>query len=236
MSAGLLELRAPPGELSPYEIGTGFDLELEPGDVHREAREVIRQGFALALGYNGTGPELQVAQAVGRRESSYGRGWKADGVGSNNWGAVQAGRPPCNPATSFEYTDTHPESDGSSTKYSICFRRYASPVEGAADMIRHLYVKRPTVLRAVHRGSLHDFSAAMYDEHYYEGFGATREARIKNHMKWIESALEPIAEAVGEPVYLNGPPRRAGFGLFGVLLLGGVAVGAIRALSRRKAA
>lgn len=162
---------------------------------HAQAREWAHDGFVLQFQREPTLAEVQFVQAIALLESGYGQGWKNDGVGSWNMGAVQAGRPPCNPETSFSYTDTHPNSDGTSTPYTICFRKYPGPVEGMADVARILYKQMsiiPSSIRAV--------STQMYEKHYYEGFGATKEARINNHVKALTAGLEKITTALGEPI------------------------------------
>jgi len=162
---------------------------------HTQAREWAHDGFVSIFGREPTLLEVQFVQAVALLESGYGQGWKNDGIGSWNMGAVQAGKAPCNPATSFEYTDTHPNSDGTSTPYTICFKKYPGPVEGMADVARILYKQmkiEPVSIQAV--------SIGMYEHHYYEGFGATKEARINNHIKALTAGLTKITNALGEPM------------------------------------
>src|ERR1044071_764272 len=97
------------------------------------AAHVQAMGWAEQAYPTGTDLERYWIQLISALESQYAKGWKGAGVGSWNMGAVQAGHAPCNPATSFEYTDSHPNADGTSTKYTICFKKYAGPVEGMAD-------------------------------------------------------------------------------------------------------
>lgn len=168
---------------------------------HAEARQWASDGFVSIFGHEPTLLEVQFVQAVALLESGYGQGWKAAGQGSWNMGAVQAGHAPCNPATSFEYVDTHPNSDGTSTPYTICFKKYPGPVEGMADVARILYKQMkitPTSIRAV--------STQMYEKHYYEGFGATKEARINNHIKALTAGLQKITTSLNEPM----PPAEDG--------------------------
>lgn len=209
---GLIDLRFP--------FGGQPAAEAEGQGRHAWARQIIRQAFRQTMGREGSPAELQAAQAIGLGESGYGRGWGSEGGGSNNWGAAQSHREPCGPDT-FAHGDTHPTASGS-IPYRVCFRRYASDVDGAADMIRLMYRKRPKVLAAVHRGSLEAFSTGMYG--YYEGVGPDKASRIRWHMKAVAPNLKHIAKALGEPVYLNGPPSSSGGGglALGALLLGGL--------------
>jgi hypothetical protein len=222
MSAGIIEGRFPIGE-APIAIEAPERAEA-PAGAHHTARQVLVQALSSVLGRAPSLSEVQAAQAVGWRESNYGRGWRGDGVGSKNWGAVQAGRPPCDPARSFLYTDTHPTSSGASVPYQICFRRYSSDIDGAADMARHIFIRRPKTAAAAASGSLEAFSTAMYDEHYYEGFGKTRKERIRRHMQWIDSALDKITAALGEPKALGAGTASVGAGgaIVGLVALGGL--------------
>lgn len=191
---------------------------------HAQAREWAANGTATVVPFaQATLAHVQFVQAVALIESGYGQGWKGDGVGSNNMGAVQAGRPPCNPNTSFQYQDSHPNSDGSSTPYTICFKKYDTPTDGMADVARILYKQmgvKPTSIRAV--------ATQMYEHHYYEGFGATKEARINGEVKALTNALTKITSALGEPM----PPAYDGIGGGSTaipLVLGGLALAAVAA-------
>ena len=121
---------------------------------HAEARKYIVAGFKAIFGREPTVPEAQAVQGVGWLETQYASGWRSDTKPNWNWGAIQSGRPPCNPATSFQYTDTHPTASGASIPYTICFAKYATPEAGAAALVREVYQKRPKVLAAATAGDL----------------------------------------------------------------------------------
>lgn len=162
---------------------------------HKDARAWAIAGTEAALGREPTLLEVQFVQAVALLESGYGAGWKGDGVGSWNMGAVQAGKPPCDPSMSFLYQDSHPQDDGSSVTYEWCYRKYPTPEAGMQDVARILYDQMaitPTSIQAV--------STQMYDKHYYEGFGATREERIAKHIDALNNGLEKITTALDEPM------------------------------------
>lgn len=179
---------------------------------HIEARTVvelaIERQFPDLIPVRGV---LQALQGVCWLESQYGMGWKGAGKGSNNWGAVQGGRPPCNLVVGFQYTDTHPNADGTSTPYSICFKRYATPVDGCADVARIMYGNPKTPKQALDRaiaGDMYGVSAAMRAQGYYEGFGRTQAERIANHHKALMRGIVRIAAALGEPLPDgNEPPQ-----------------------------
>lgn len=190
------------------------------GIGHRTARNILIQAFIDEFGRNPTLPEIQAVQAVASLESDYGQGWGEQGAGSNNWGAIQGGRPPCD-ANEFTYTDSHP--DGS--RYEACFRVYGSPEEGARALIRTVFKRNPSPLPSASRGNLSGFSTSMYESGYYEGFGATKEARIAGHEKAMNTRLERISKALNEPIALNGEKGgpigpRGNFAL-PVILIGG---------------
>lgn len=169
---------------------------------HVEARVIITEAFELQFpDVIPVRPVLQALQAVCSAETQYGQGWQV--AGTNNMGAVQGGKPPCNLVTSFEYTDTHPNPDGTSTPYRICFKRYGSPVLGAADVARVMYgtpkEHKPALARAI-AGDMYGVSAAMRAQGYYEGFGRTQADRIMNHHKWLMRHVTAIAQALNEPM------------------------------------
>lgn len=170
--------------------------------IHQQAKEWAEQGGKQALGREPTLLERQIIQAVAFIESGYGSGWKNEGKGSWNMGAVQTRE--TDPQKSFAYTDTHPKPDGSSVKYAARFKRYSGPVEGMADVARILFQQM-----RVTPTSISDVSRQMYEKHYYEGFGATREQRIANHARALTAALEKITNALGEPMPPGGMSRSA---------------------------
>jgi hypothetical protein len=177
------------------------------------ARQPILEGFQLLFGYEPTTTVAQAGQGVGKLESRYGQAWRGAGVGSRNWGAVQASRPPCDPETAFLYTDTHPQPDGSSKPYSICFRKYASEAEGAAGLLRAMYgtssKPKDNVLKAAERGDLYGVSAALRANGYYEGFGKNQAERIQNHFKALSGCVRAICTARNEP-YPTGQQTTVG--------------------------
>lgn len=175
-------------------------------------------------------------QAVSWTEGNYGAGWKGAGAGSNNMGGIQAGMPPCGPDT-FLYTDSSPNSAGQSIPYQVCFKSYASPLDGYADLARVLYKKRPGVLAKATACDLEGVSTVMYDTHYYQAVGPTREARIKYHMKAMTGALTTITKALGEPMPVaksTGAAAGAGVGaaVAGAALIGGLLYLLVRTVGR----
>jgi len=176
---------------------------------HQEARDHVVEGFRRTFGHAPKIAEAQILQGIGWLETQYGQGWRGNGKGSHNWGAIQSGRTPCDPAKSFEYTDTTPTSSGTSVPYRICFRKYADDDAGAADLARVAYQRRPTVLVAATKGDIMAVSTAMYDTTYYQGFGPTREARIANHHRALLAAIQKGAQALGEAMPDGSvlPPR-----------------------------
>lgn len=136
---------------------------------HKNAANIMREAWKAEHGAEPSSRELLFALAVADAETNYGRGWKAPCAGSNNWGARQItpsekakGVPSC------EYTDSHP--DG--TRYAIGFKVYASPVDGARDVVRLLTKQRPETWAVMRdpRGSIYAFSDRMRREKYYGGF------------------------------------------------------------------
>lgn len=190
---------------------------------HREMRDILAQAFWSRVGRQATRPELQCLQSVAWLETAYGQ-WKAPGVGSFNFGAIQAGRGWV--GDTFVYTDTHPNADGTSTPYQVPFRKYKSAVDGAIDLARVVYFghgrakylgpgpileRREVVLMPASRGDTHGFSTGLYQTVYYEGFGSAEykdgklirtaeQVRIDNHHKRVLDGCEKMARALGEPM------------------------------------
>jgi hypothetical protein len=201
---------------------TADDISQDPSEYgNRElwARAIIVLGFRQALGRNPTLLEAQFAQAVARGESGYGTGWKDDGVGSNNWGAVQAGRPPCDPSTSFIYTDTH--EDG--TKYESCFRRYDTPADGAAGFIK--IMMKANVLAAANAGDITGVSGSMRANHYFE-------LGLDKHIVALTRNLKAVTTALNEPMPSGGSSGGGAMILVGL----GVVVAVVVAMKAGKRA
>lgn len=188
-------------------------------------REVLERVWPSVLGEAPTPTELQVVQAVSLGEGGYGLATYrlldiAPGpnygqvIGetprSNNWGAVQAGSPPCDPSRSFEATDSSPArrtEDNPAGYYQACFRRYETEDEGCASFLRTLLVgskafDRSAVREAARGGSADEVAAAMHASHYFEGFGATVSERVDHYADAIEKNAASIARNLGEPMYV----------------------------------
>lgn len=111
--------------------------------------------------------QIQYAVTVARGEGGYGNAWTGDGVGSNNWGAVQGS----GDAGSFQHIDHH--ADGS--QYTTAFKKYSTPQAGFADMYRILFnggmrgaVGAKAIKDAIKKGNLHDAVYAQHDNKYFE--------------------------------------------------------------------
>ncbi len=168
---------------------------------HSDMRLLLRDAFARVFGRDATLPELQCLQAVASLESAYGTGWKPPGNGSHNYGAIQAGSSWSGPT--FGYTDTRPNADGTSTPYVTKFRKYATPIDGAIDLVKVVYVNRGRdrlALAPAGKGDTLGFSRGLHASGYYEGFGKTVEDRIANHHKAVVASIRAQALALHEPL------------------------------------
>jgi len=118
-----------------------------------------------------------------------------------------------NPApyfTCFKSTDTSPSNTqpGVNTTYEVSFRQFkdAPGPDGtmrpasdwaAYDFLRSIAHDRPTSFAAAKSGNINTYCAALYDSHYYQGYGTTREERIAGYDKGIRSHVPHIAAALG---------------------------------------
>lgn len=173
---------------------------------HTEARGYVSAAFSTVMGRAGTVPELQCLQAIGWLETNYGAAWHGPGVGSFNMGAIQKGSWP---AAIFAYTDTHPNADGTSTPYSITFRKYKSAQSGFEDLCRVVYLAfdtRKQALIAAGAGDLLAFSTWLHKYPcYYEGFGATDADRIAHHHTAVVNAIKLQCAELGEQMPETAP-------------------------------
>lgn len=134
--------------------------------------------------------ERRILEAVSLHETTFGAGWHDDGAGSYNMGAVQAG--PSWSGETFGGTDTHPTSTGGVVRYATKFRRYPTALEGWRDLVRELYVHRPSVRHAAQSGSVLDVATAMRRTGYYEGQGSTQSTRIRGYAQALADMLWEI--------------------------------------------
>lgn len=188
---------------------------MNPQEI-QNAATVMREAWNLVHGRAPSEGELLYSLLVAKHETSFGRGWKGAMEGSNNWGAVQCGQAAiAQGAQCIAWEDTHP--DG--RKYQVGFRKYASPVEGAADVVRNLTKQRPSVWEVMRtKGPLANFARAMRVERYYGGFcpnatkaggkfsygkpkspaeEACHEEAIATYVKANQKSLVEIAGAIG---------------------------------------
>jgi hypothetical protein len=166
---------------------------------HADMRLLLRDAFARVFGREPTTPEVQCLQAVASLESAYGQGWKPPGNGSHNFGAIQAGSSWNGPT--FQYTDTTPQADGSSKPYVTKFRKYATPIDGAVDLVKVVYINRgrdKATLPPATEGDTLGFSRGLHSTGYYEGFGRTVDDRIANHHKSVMASIRAQALALSE--------------------------------------
>lgn len=168
-----------------------------------QANDIVISAWQRMFGKMPTDVEVQMTLAVSLGEGGYGSGWKGECANSNNWGAIQAHRPPCGPGTCLNI-DTHPTSSGVSVPYEMCFKAYATPTDGAYDFLRVLYTgKRAGVLEQASRGSARGVAEEMYKTGYYEGWGATVEQRKDNYAKGILKNALRVATASGAPLLVT---------------------------------
>lgn len=173
---------------------------------HFTAQNIILLQFPLATGRRGSIPEAQILGALALHETGYGSAWLEAGVGSNNVGAIQASKFPCDPAKSFPYTDRH--SDG--TEYNICFKKYPNLEAGFLDLIKTAYTgNRSVVLSAATKGNVYEVAKQLRYTKYYESFGATDEERIALYYLALNSRVIEICRDLNQmmPDGFKPPPR-----------------------------
>jgi hypothetical protein len=172
-----------------------------------EARTTLLAAWRALFSAEPSPAELQAALAIARHETGWGT-YKPF-PGSHNWGAVQCCKPDASgqcPPGSFLAKDSSPTDAGGSVPYAICFKSYSDDEAGARHFLEILAVKRPSVRRALGTGSALVVAEAMYDSKYFEGFGKTREARIRGYATGIERNARAVASALGEPLVVTAAP------------------------------
>lgn len=144
----------------------------------QEARAILDPAVVQVFGEGVVSPRgVDLIQGLNRYETGYGAKWNGvDCPGadtSNNWGGVKTGgakwatanEAKCTPGKSFACQDR----DAAGNRWWYCFRIYATPQEGAADVVRILFKNQYT--RAYLQGGGDDpaeFAAAMRRGGYFE--------------------------------------------------------------------
>lgn len=175
-------------------------LSSKKAEAHKFGREVLLRAWPAVTGEQPNLSCLQIAGAMADLESGYGRASytnKQTGEKAvlNNWGAVQGGKPPCG-ADGFEATDTH--ADGS--PYQWCYKRYATPEDGAAHLIAHMTQKRPASWALMKTGDIDAWAAQMRSKDPITGTGLYFEQSVEGRAKGIWLRVQEIAQAMGEPI------------------------------------
>lgn len=188
-------------------------MSFDPVPLHRAMRPMALE--AIRVEFESKGPwktrdpyaaELGALSCVAILETLWGTGWKPPGAGSNNMGAMQAGKAWMRAGLpTFTYTDTHPNPDGTSTPYQVPFKAYATPVDGLRDLARWLIDKG--IFDMVRQDpTCETLSRTLFAKGYYEGFGKTREERIQNHLKAALRARSSFARAFPDEPFLLAAP------------------------------
>lgn len=225
-------LDVPPRDFGPIDckgrVRGPMPMDVEARPMLEDAWQRIAPDVPMTRG--GLQYVQAVARAEGVYGTGWTK-FQARCKGSNNWGAehcppsqqppgfntpidvtptelqsmtpddIEAIKGPCGPGCCLG-ADTQPQSDGSAKVFARCFRTFPTPQGGADQMIRLICVARPVTAGRLETGDTLAISAAMYDEHYYQGFGKTRDARIMQHARGIYCHAKVIASELGEPLDL----------------------------------
>lgn len=177
-------------------LGHLAGLEGTP-EMHATGREQLRAGYVLQQGQEPSLAELQILGAIADLESSYGRGWKGQMVGSNNWGAITCGANPDSEGNCPPGCSPNRDSSPYSGEYVTCFRRWATPEEGAAGLVKLIY-KWPEVVAAIQAGDIDGTSLGMRQRNYYLGTDPDPLKAAATHAASLDKRVGEIVAALGE--------------------------------------
>lgn len=169
--------------------------------IHTEARAAAAVSIKTLFGREAIGGEAAGEAGISWLETNYSLGWKGNGKGSRNKGAQQCG--PNWKGKRFSYFDTHPNPDGTSTKYQIDFRAYDSEEESWKDMCRTAFINRgrEIVRSAAAERDWFGVSKGLHSTGYFEGFGKTVAERIANHHRSLSRSIALADGAERLPVF-----------------------------------
>ena len=194
-------------------------------NLHQLTRARVANALELYYGAPPGADEIRALTGVGWLETNYSLGWALTKsnptLDPHNMTANQCGQ--SWRGASFHGVDTHPNKDGSSTKYPADFRKYPNAVAdtddpilgGWNDSVRTVFVNRGrnAVRLAAASGDFHRVSELLKSTGYYEGFGSTIEQRIAHHFAALSKAIA-LADAacdeqplpIPDPNILEIPP------------------------------
>ena len=133
---------------------------------------------------NATPHEKALVYAIGKLESSWGRGWSGSGVGSHNWGAITG----TYRGHAFQYQDSRPNPQGGAAiVYTTNFRKYPSDLEGIVDLYNLLKSRYSRAVDAANAGDWWGVSEPLYG--YYLGTHPNRAVNVERHQKSFTSSL-----------------------------------------------
>ena len=150
------------------------------------------------LGFEPTPARIEMSGAVASFESGFGRGWKASGIFSKNWGAIHAAVPTCIDGTRSNRcpgkerpscppgTFLHKDSDAQGP-YQACFRAYPTPRHAAIDFVKVLIHRTPcrtvegslAVLDAIDTGDSFKVAEALWATCYFTTYRGASDPDVR---------------------------------------------------------
>ncbi len=186
------------------EVMSTFGVDTaSPTALAARMRSVYIDAFKKVHNRSPSNEELEAVMAVGRHETIFATAKFRGGVGPgmHNHGAVQCCKPDANgecPSNAFLSQDTTPQAGGGDVVYSVCFKRYDTDVDGAADLIR-IVGNKPLALLKATGGSLSGFAAGMYLQGYFESTNASQATSVKYKPVILAIQKMGVGEARGVP-------------------------------------
>jgi hypothetical protein len=165
---------------------------VDRAERHRWARGVLLSAWQTVFGADPSLQELQTLQAQGALEGWYGfAATPPEWAGSNNWGAIDWTPGDAGTFDFFESTDH----DVNGNEIHVRFRKYATPEDGAADLLREALVRRPDAAAALPSG-LQAYAETLRANHYFV-------APATQYAAGLLSNATEIANALGEPLSVS---------------------------------
>lgn len=182
-------------------------------ETHRWARGVLLRAWDRWLpGDEPTLEEIQAIQSLAAHDGQYGRGWpdkpspltgyQTSMSQCNNWGAIQckckAENGVCCEGCGYWF-DSTPTPEGQ-RYFEQCFRCYATPEDGALDVLKFLGAGYPKVMDALPSGNLDEIAWQMRLGNYFHGFTTDKREAARQYAEAMEKQAKAIAEALDEPL------------------------------------